>query len=277
MPLARTQSVLKKLLPGPVFARLYRVTSAGYRAWVKISDAFYYNVLYTFYILKGDTKGKNKIKAIRRILPYTMVGRTGLLTTYDAADRTERAGIEGCFVECGVARGGSSALMALIAREHNSSRKSWLFDSFQGLPEQTGEDEYQPITDLPRDKSAGVVAPGYCLGTFEEVEDLLFTRLGLDRDNIFMVKGWFEDTLPEYRDRVGHIAILRIDADWYESTKCCLENLYDNVVTGGYIIIDDYRSVIGCGKAVDEFITSRALNVKLVFDNRGGCHFTKPD
>jgi hypothetical protein len=168
--------------------------------------------------------------------------------------------------------------MALATAENVSGRKSWLFDSYEGLPEQTEEDGIQEtVTKNPEDRGAAIVAKGYCLGTFEEVEYLLFTKMGFSRDNVFMVKGWFQDTLLPHKDRVGDIAVLRIDGDWYESTKCCLENLYDNVTPGGYIIIDDYKSVIGCQKATDEFIQSRNLNVNLVFDKRGGCYFVKPE
>ncbi|HJX13178.1 MAG TPA: TylF/MycF/NovP-related O-methyltransferase [Dehalococcoidales bacterium] len=268
---------MKKWLPEGLFKALYRLASRVYGAWQKTADAAYYAGAYVYYTLILDRKNLRKIKTVRRILPYTMVGRTGLLTTYDAAAGSEKAGLPGCFVECGVARGGSSALMALVARDHRSGRKSWLFDSFEGLPEQTAEDEYQePLVAMPQDKSASVVAPGYCLGTFGEVESLLFDTLGLDRDNLFMVKGWFDRTLPEHCNKVGDIAVLRIDADWYESTKCCLENLYDNVVSGGRVIIDDYGSVPGCKKATDEFLQKRGLKVSLQFDGRGGCSFAKP-
>ena len=277
MPLARTQSVLKRWLPERCFVLLYKVACGGYRVWRKTLDSFYYRFSYVYYVLTGNRQGRNRIKTIRTILPYTMVGRAGLLATYDIADGVERQGMDGCFVECGVARGGCSALMAMVASENKSGRKSWLFDSFEGLPEQTSEDEYQePILGKPEDRSASLVAQGYCLGTFGEVEALLFSRLGLSRDNMFMVKGWFEDTLPEYKDEVGAIAVLRIAADWYESTRCCLENLYDNVIAGGYVIVDDYESVIGCKKAVDEFLKNRKLTVKLSFDGRGGCYFIKP-
>jgi hypothetical protein len=71
--------------------------------------------------------------------------------------------------------------------------------------------------------------------------------------------------------------VLRVDGDWYESTKCCLENLYDNVVSGGFLIIDDYGTCHGCKKAVDEFIQRRGLNVQFFSDGRGGVKFEKPE
>ena len=89
-----------------------------------------------------------------------------------------------------------------------------------------------------------------------------------------MVRGWFQDTLPKYKDKIGEISFLRIDADWYESIKCCLENLYDNVITGGYIFIDDYH-LAGCNKAVEEFLKKKGLEVKFTFDDRGGAYFVK--
>jgi O-methyltransferase len=277
MPLAGTQAILRKILPEFIFNLIYRVACFFYRIWTKISDTLYYNLSYAFSTLTGTKRRRKRLQLIKKILPYTMVGRNGLLTTHDIAHDVETRKLDGCFVECGVARGGCSALMALVARENDSDRKSWLFDSFEGLPEQSSEDEYEaPESPLPEDKSARIVAPGYCLGTFEEVEDLLFHKLDLDKNNIFMVQGWFEDTLPVNSGKVGTISVLRIDGDWYSSTKCCLDNLYDNVIAGGYVIIDDYESVIGCKKAVDEFIANRRLDVKLVLDKRGGCHFIKP-
>ena len=277
MPFTRTQSVLKKLLPYRYFRVLYNLALYSYTIWVKIIEETYSLLSYIYYVLIGDSKKAKRIKTINLIRPYSMVGRTGLLATYDIASAIEESNIGGCFVECGVARGGCSALMAMVANENKSGRKVWLLDSFEGLPEPTNEDKYiETIIYKPKDKSASLVSPGYCLGTYEEVEKLLFSKLSLNKDNVFMVKGWFQDTLPKYKDEIGVISILRIDADWYESTKCCLENLYDKVISGGYIIIDDYKSVISCKKATDEFLKDKKLNVKLSFDDRGGCYFVKP-
>ena len=277
MPFARTQSVLKKLLPQRCFRLLYNLAVHGYMIWVKTLDETYYLLSYIYYVLLRDSKNVKRIKTIYLVRPYSMVGRSGLFFTYDIAAEIEKNNIDGCFVECGVARGGCSALMAMVASEYKRNRKIWLFDSFEGLTDPTIEDEYkEPIIYLPKDKSASLASPGYCLGTYDEVAKLLFSKLSLNKNNVFMVKGWFQDTLPKYKDKIGAIAILRIDADWYESTKCCLENLYDNVITGGYIIIDDYGSVIGCKKATDEFLKNKNLNVKLIFDDRGGCYFAKP-
>jgi hypothetical protein len=221
---------------------------------------------------------------IKNFVPYTMVGRKGLIETWHVVHQAEDNHILGCLVECGVARGGTVALMvynSLLRRttQHLPQRDAWLFDSFEGLPEPTAEDG---VLRKPqgKDRSSWDLAKGYCLGTLEQVDDLLFNRFGFDRDKVHLVKGWFQDTLPEYRERVGDIAVLRIDGDWYESTKCCLENLYDNVVDGGYIIIDDY-ALVGCRKAMDEFFAvdedfaGKIWKPEVVLDGRGGAWFRK--
>jgi len=271
MPFAKTQSILKRVLPSPVFEWLYRLATSLYYARQGIADWWYYHI----------PKGRSEllmVHRIKKVLPYTMVGRNGLIATHNAVLNVEEQDTDGCIVECGVARGGSVALMLLTTNYkrqwRQAQRDAWLFDSFEGLPEPT---EADGVLRKPqgKDKSSWDLAKGYCLGTQEEVEDLLFRQFGFSRDKVHLVKGWFQDTLPEYRDKVGDIAVLRIDADWYESTKCCLENLYDNVVDGGYVILDDY-ALVGCRKAVDEFFRNRGGDyLDVVPDGRGGGWFKK--
>ncbi len=145
--------------------------------------------------------------------------------------------------------------------------------SFEGLPDQSAQDGEQKSV-RHKDRTGNDLATGYCLGTYEEVSKLMFYQLGLSFDDVILVKGWFQDTLPEYRERVGDIAVLRLDGDWYESTKCCLENLYDNIVAGGYVIIDDYQ-LAGCKQAVDEFLAAKAPVTEVILDKNGRCYFRR--
>ncbi len=85
------------------------------------------------------------------------------------------------------------------------------------------------------------------------------------------VKGWFDKTLPATKDRVGAIAVLRIDADWHASVRCCLESLYDQVSPGGFVILDDYDAWDGCAIATHEFLAERKLSHRIAHD--GGCAF----
>ena len=104
----------------------------------------------------------------------------------------------------------------------------------------------------------------------------MFDTLGFSPDDTFLVKGWFQDTVPEHRTRIGDIAVLRLDGDWYESTKIPLENFYDSVSPGGFVIIDDYGTCFGSKKATEEFRQQRQLETPLMADGRGGVWFEKP-
>jgi len=81
---------------------------------------------------------------------------------------------------------------------------------------------------------------------------------GFPRERVTITKGWFQDTLPLKTEAIGKIAVLRLDGDFSESTKFCLEKLYDQVVSGDTVIIDDYGVFPGCLRAVDEFIAARS-------------------
>jgi O-methyltransferase len=91
-----------------------------------------------------------------------------------------------------------------------------------------------------------------------------FDIVGVDRTQVTLIKGLFQNTLASSIDLVKPIAVLRLDGDWYESTKVCLETLYAHVIIGGRIIIDDYGHWEGCRKAVDEFLSANALKPKLI-------------
>ncbi len=164
--------------------------------------------------------------------------------------------LRGDLVECGVWRGGASFLMAELLRQAGvSDRTVWLFDSFEGLP---------PPAEVDGPAALACVSNTEHVRHFDNwrasVEEVKRTaeKLGVSRYTRF-VKGWFEETLPANKARPGPIALLRIDADWYGSVKCCLDNLYDEVVEGGLIVLDDYYTFDGCAKAVHEFLAERHL------------------
>tara|TARA_B100000886_G_scaffold307078_1_gene239880 strand:- start:30413 stop:31021 length:609 start_codon:yes stop_codon:yes gene_type:complete len=201
-----------------------------------------------------------------------MGGCKCLENAFDMVQNVESNNIPGAFVECGVAQGGTAAMLACAQDEINSNyRNKWFFDSYEGLPEPTKE-------DYINGKTGSFIRPlpkGSCLGTIEQVSDLLFNKLNKSPTNVKLIKGWFQDTISSYKDKIKEIAILRLDGDWYESTKIPLENLYDQVSVGGIVIIDDYGTCFGSKKATDEFINYRKLKVNLLPDGRGGIYFFK--
>jgi len=82
-------------------------------------------------------------------------------------------------------------------------------------------------------------------------------------DYLHCHKGWFQATLPKIASELSSITILRLDCDWYASTKICLEYLYDKVVRGGFVIVDDYGYYEGCKKALDEFMQRKEVHAFL--------------
>lgn len=204
---------------------------------------------------------------IHTVKPYTMVSYPRLSRLYEIASLLERQRIGGNFVECGVWNGGSAGTVAVAMRD-NKDRHIWLFDSWEGLPQPSQVD----VTYADEKGKAGL-----CLGYEDKVKELLFKRLGLQSENVSMVKGWFDATIPPHKESIGSIALLHLDCDWYESMRFCLEELYDMVVQGGFVVIDDYGHWQGCKKAVDEFIKARNLKVKLAKVDYTAVYFRKHD
>jgi hypothetical protein len=135
-----------------------------------------------------------------------MVGRECLVDLALQVRRVLAHNIPVSFVECGVLGGGASSLIAELLRQAGvADRKVWLFDSFEGLPPPERIDAPAAITYSQNSNS-----PSYfnnCRASLVEVERIA-TELGLYTE---FVKGWFDQTLPANRDRVGPIALLRID------------------------------------------------------------------
>ena len=200
-----------------------------------------------------------------------MGGAKALENAYDMIRYVDDNKIEGGIVECGVAEGGTSAMMALTNQSSNyDDRNLYLFDSFEGLPSPSND-------DFINGKAGDFIRPldkGDCLGKIEDVKTLLFEKLDLCETKIKLIKGWFQDTIPEFKFN-ENIAVLRLDGDWYESTRIPLENFYQNISTGGVVIIDDYATCYGSKKAVDEFISNINYKPKLKPDGRGGAWFIK--
>lgn len=224
----------------------------------------------------ADFLNVEKLWLFNKVYPYTMSGYKRLSNVYQLANAIEKKNIKGAFVECGVWKGGCSAIMAYIAKKTGSNRKIWLFDSFEGLPEPTKEDGLM-AQQYAENKAAGKLKSiEKCVGPLEDVNKVMFEVLKLKKENIVIKKGWFQNSLPREKENIGPIAILRLDGDWYESTKVCLDNLYDKVIIGGYIIIDDYGHWEGAKRALEDFFKERGIKPNLVKIDYTGVYFKKP-
>jgi hypothetical protein len=215
-----------------------------------------------------------KHRLFMQVRRNTMASYDVLSLLYGLCKQVNREGVDGAFVECGVWKGGCAAVMAAVGEQYSRKRAIHLFDSFEGLPEPTELDGADAV-QYSGGRSAGQLSSvNQCVASYQDVLDLL-RRLEIDLEAVNFHKGWFQETLPLVKNHMPPIAILRLDGDWYESTKVCLESLYDRVVSGGFVILDDYVAWEGCRKATDEFIQRRKLNVRLI-EVRGNVYFRKP-
>ncbi len=199
---------------------------------------------------------------------YTMTSVERLYALFQAIHYIEQRRILGSFVECGVWRGGSSMMAALTLQESRSTdRDLYLYDTYQGMSAPTARDEK---ADGSVDASAKYQAlkngetVDWCYAPFEDVRSNLRST-GYPSQKTHFIKGMVEESLQDQPPE-GPIAILRLDTDFYESTKCELEHLYPRLATGGILIIDDYGTWKGSKAAVDEYFadsTNRPLLNKI--------------
>jgi O-methyltransferase len=196
---------------------------------------------------------------IASLQPYTMTSATRLWSLIQAVRYIEREGIRGDFVECGVWRGGSVMAMATtLVQLDVFDRQLWLFDTFEGMTQPTDRDiEAVTGTTAKALLSSTDVADGdnvWCVAGLEDVRRNVATT-GYPMDRCTFVEGDVKRTLQE---RVpDEIALLRLDTDWYESTKASLVSLFPRLVVGGICILDDYGHWRGARDAVDEYFAER--------------------
>jgi hypothetical protein len=175
--------------------------------------------------------------------------------------------IPGDIVECGVWRGGSMMATALTLLKHgDTSRSLYLYDTFEGMPAPTDQDKRWDGTPaaVQRDE---VLRSGqnWCHASFEDVQENIFST-GYPREKIFLVKGLVEQTIP--RTLPGPTALLRLDTDWYESTKHELVHLFPLLAPKGILILDDYGFWQGARRAVDEYFAGKFIYLHRI-DNTG--------
>jgi O-methyltransferase len=192
---------------------------------------------------------------------FTMTSVERMYSLYQSIDYIFKNDIEGDFVECGVWKGGSSMLMAMMLKQHGmTNRKLYLYDTFEGMSEPTESDKTSTgknASDLLQQENKEDTSSIWCYSSLEEVKSNLFST-GFPRENIFFIKGKVEDTLKE--NLPGKLSLLRLDTDWYESTKTELELLYPLLKEKGVLIIDDFGHWEGAKKAVVEYFEKNKLN-----------------
>jgi hypothetical protein len=198
-----------------------------------------------------DDEARRTIRAVR---PYTMTDADKVFALIEATRYVTRHGIAGDVVECGVWRGGSmqAAAHTLLAAG-DTSRDLYLFDTYEGMPPPTEHDVRHDgqAADQLLARASRETSKVWAVATLDDVREG-FAQVGYPAERVHFVKGRVEDTVPGSAPE--RIAILRLDTDWYESTRHELEHLYPRLVPGGVLLLDDYGYWKGARQAVDEFL-----------------------
>ncbi|MCC7302168.1 MAG: class I SAM-dependent methyltransferase [Bacteroidia bacterium] len=183
-----------------------------------------------------------------------------LYALYSATQYVCRNNIPGDMVECGVWKGGSAMMMALVLlQEGQSHRKLWLYDTYEGMSEPTARDVDFRGADagaLLDSQEKGAEKNVWCYSPMEEVKTNLIST-GYPEENLVFVKGKVEDTIPAQRP--SGISLLRLDTDWYESTAHEMKHLYPLLAKSGILLLDDYGHWKGAREAVDEYFRKEGV------------------
>ena len=202
------------------------------------------------------------VAVIRKVGGFTMTTPERVIALRDAIAYIQAAEIPGAIVECGVWRGGSMMAAAHeLLRAGTTDRELWLYDTFTGMTEPTVHDNtvdgrdgqawFDAEVARPEAESSGVT------GVPLDVVRANLASTGYPTDKTFFVAGPVEQTLSDTRP--GSIALLRLDTDFYESTRAELEHLYPLLAPGGVLFVDDYGYWLGARKAVDEYFATDAV------------------
>jgi O-methyltransferase len=206
-------------------------------------------------------------KIYSRYRQFTMVTQKDYIDCMDLVSKYKL--INGAVIECGVWKGGMIAGMADVLLD--PERNYYLFDSFEGLPLAKEIDGTRAIKWQEDKKS-----PFYYNNCSS---DETWAEKAMDissKKKYHIKKGWFENTIPSFEINEP-IAILRLDADWYDSTMTCLVHLFPKVQTGGLIILDDYYAWDGCSKAVHEYLSRNKRPERIRSAYSSGCYIIKEE
>ena len=197
------------------------------------------------------------VAVIRRVRRHTMTSPARLQAMLAAVEHAATAPLPGAIVECGVWRGGSMMGAALtLERLGVRDRDLYLFDTFTGMTEPTAEDEDSAydgfsLARMWRRRRRGDMN---WIGVPAAEVRAAMDSTGYPAERVHLVEGPVETTVPAQAP--DEIAVLRLDTDWYSSTRHEMEHLYPRLVPGGVLLLDDYGHYAGARRAVDEYFAA---------------------
>ena len=235
------------------------------KALKKLLNQFGYEIVRNSKNRDPDILGDEQFMEIYSICKsYTMTSIQRMYTLYLSVKYVLENDLEGDFVECGVWRGGSSMLIATYLKlKGRDDKKIFLYDTFEGMTKPSELDvsvKKEVASSIFSKTATSEDYSNWCYADLGDVKNNLLST-GIKNESLHFVKGKVEETIPgTIPDK---IALLRLDTDWYESTKHELEHLYPLLVEKGVLIIDDYGFWEGCKKAVMEYFDSIGQRVLL--------------
>ena len=211
------------------------------------------------------------------VRPYTMTSPERILGLANATRWLTAAGVSGDIVECGVWRGGSIMAVAKTLLDAGvPDRDIYLFDTFTGMTAPTAEDRDhrgRPASTQFAERADGDQSSHWCRAGIRTVRANL-ALTGYPPERLHLVPGMVEETIPAQAP--ARIALLRLDTDWYVSTRHELDHLWPRLVSGGICIIDDYGHWSGSRQAVDEYLAQHDLQVLMHRLDYSGRLIVKP-
>jgi O-methyltransferase len=212
-------------------------------------------------------------ETVRVVRPYTLTSVRRIVALCDAVRYVTRNQIPGDIVECGVWKGGSMmAIARTLMHAGDQSRHLYLFDTYEGMTAPSDRDisaQGRPASDMLKNEDREDPQSVWCIAPIDQVRRAM-DSVGYESSKVHFVKGRVEETLPSMAPE--RISLLRLDTDWYESTRHEMEQLFPRLSTGGVLIVDDYGHWQGARQAIDEYIEANKLRILLHrIDETGRC------
>jgi len=198
---------------------------------------------------------------IEKVSPYTMTSSERVYALIESVRYILNNDVSGGFLECGVCKGGSMMAVALtLIAEGTTDKDLYLFDTFEGMPAPSEKDVERgggkSALEFFSEMKISDVSSSWANSPLDDVKQAM-ALTGYPMDKIHFVKGLVEETIPE--NAPEKIALLRLDTDWYQSTKHEMVHLYPRLSPRGIVIVDDYGHWAGAKDAVDEYFRSKNI------------------
>jgi hypothetical protein len=206
---------------------------------------------------------KKESTILNNIKDYTMTSIPSQWSLIQSINHVIRNNVEGSFVECGIFRGGNIILMSKLLEEHGIEKNIFAYDTFEGMPlpgiddlDLRGNSSIDKFLELKNSEKEG---SQWCYCNIQDVKNNI-KKFNINYlKNINFIKGKVEKTLLDIKNLPKKISLLRLDTDFYSSTKIELNILFPLLEKNGILIVDDYGHFMGAKKAVDEYFYEKKL------------------